>query len=77
MGATEVEEFLTHLAVEGHVAASTQHQAQSALLFLYREALLQKFYSSVLRPRLHSDFARRAGYRAASPRHSLTHHLPF
>ena len=35
MGAPEVEVFLTHLAVEEHVAASTQNQAFSALLFLY------------------------------------------
>lgn len=41
MGATEVEAFLTHLAVEGEVAASTQNQALSALLFLYREVLQQ------------------------------------
>ena len=39
MGAAEVERFLTHLAVEGRVAASTQNQALSALLFLYREVL--------------------------------------
>jgi len=39
MGATEVEAFLTHLAVRGNVSASTQNQAKSALLFLYREVL--------------------------------------
>ncbi len=39
MGATEVERFLSDLAVHGHVAAGTQNQALSALLFLYREAL--------------------------------------
>ncbi len=39
MGAREVETFLTWLAVEGRVAASTQNQAKSALLFLYREVL--------------------------------------
>lgn len=39
MGAREVEAFLTHLAVEGKVAAATQNQALSALLFLYREVL--------------------------------------
>ena len=39
MGATEVEAFLTHLAVDGNVAAATQNQALSALLFLYREVL--------------------------------------
>ena len=39
MGAQDVEAFLTHLAVAGKVAASTQNQAKSALLFLYREVL--------------------------------------
>lgn len=39
LGAAEVEQFLTHLAVEGKVAASTQNQAKSALLFLYKEVL--------------------------------------
>jgi integron integrase len=34
-----VEAFLTHLAVRGNVAASTQNQALSALLFLYRKVL--------------------------------------
>src|SRR2546423_11972203 len=36
MGAPEVARFLTSLAVEGHVAASTQNQALNALVFLYR-----------------------------------------
>ena len=35
MGAAEVARFLTWLAVQGKVAASTQNQALSALLFLY------------------------------------------
>ena len=39
MGAAEVAAFLTSLAVHGEVAASTQNQALSALLFLYREVL--------------------------------------
>jgi hypothetical protein len=39
MGAPEVTAFLTSLAVQGKVAASTQNQALSALLFLYREVL--------------------------------------
>jgi len=43
MGAKEVGDFLTHLAVDGHVAASTQNQALSALLFLYREVLERDF----------------------------------
>jgi integron integrase len=42
MGAREVERFLTRLAPEGHVSASTQNQALSALLFLYREVLQQE-----------------------------------
>lgn len=39
MGAAEVEAFLTHLAVEKSVSASTQNQALHALLFLYKEVL--------------------------------------
>ena len=39
MGAAEVEAFLSHLAVHDDVAASTQNQALSALLFLYRQVL--------------------------------------
>lgn len=39
MGAVEVEVFLTYLAVERNVSASTQNQAKSALLFLYKEVL--------------------------------------
>ena len=39
MGAAEVQAFLSALAVEGKVAASTQNQALSALLFLYRHVL--------------------------------------
>jgi integron integrase len=41
MGARELTEYLSALAVEGNVAASTQNQALSALLFLYREVLRQ------------------------------------
>jgi hypothetical protein len=39
MGAEEVNAFLTDLAVDGEVAASTRARALSALLFLYREVL--------------------------------------
>jgi integron integrase len=39
MGAGEIEAFLTHLAVHEHVAASTQNQAFSALVFLYQQVL--------------------------------------
>lgn len=39
MGEGEVSAFLSHLAVDRRVAASTQNQALSALLFLYKEVL--------------------------------------
>ena len=39
MGVVEVERFLSSLAVDGQVSASTQNQALSALLFLYKEVL--------------------------------------
>jgi integron integrase len=39
MGAKEVEAFLSHLAVKGKVAASTQNQAKSAILFLYKDVM--------------------------------------
>ncbi len=42
MGAAEVRAFLSHLATQGHVAASTQNQALAALLFLYRCVLQQE-----------------------------------
>lgn len=41
MGSPEIEAFLTHLAVQKKVAASTQNQALSALVFLYRHVLHQ------------------------------------
>lgn len=39
MGKTEIEAFLTFLAVERNVAASTQNQALNAIVFLYRDVL--------------------------------------
>ena len=39
MGAAEVEQFLTYLAVNRNVSASTQNQAKSAILFLYKQVL--------------------------------------
>src|SRR6202163_846778 len=42
MGEAELSTFLTHLARDGKVAASTQNQALSALLFLYKEVLKQE-----------------------------------
>src|SRR5918996_3996027 len=42
MGAHEVSQFLSDLAVNRHVAASTQNQALSAIVFLYQEVLRQE-----------------------------------
>jgi integron integrase len=53
MGAPEIESFLTHLAVEGRVSASTQNQAFAALLFLYQKVL------EIELPRLNSLRAQR------------------
>lgn len=39
MGPAEIEAFLSHLALQHNVAPSTQNQARSALLFLYRHVL--------------------------------------
>lgn len=39
MGQAEIENFLSYLATDRHVAASTQNQALNALVFLYREVL--------------------------------------
>ncbi|WP_228055298.1 integron integrase [Gloeocapsopsis crepidinum] len=47
MGSAEIEAFLTHLAVQEQVAASTQNQALSAILFLYREVLRQELDASI------------------------------
>ncbi len=42
MGTAEVTQFLTHLAVTEHVAATTQNQALNAIIFLYRVVLQQE-----------------------------------
>ena len=53
LGESEVQAFLTHLAVERGVAPATQTQALSALLFLYREVLGRPLQSmdGLVRPR--------------------------
>src|SRR5262249_41543417 len=53
LGGPEVEQYLPHLAVNDHVAASTQNQALSALLFLYGQVL------GIELPRLDAVRARR------------------
>jgi len=47
MGSPEIEAFLTHLAVEKNVSASTQNQALCALLFLYRQVLKKELDDSI------------------------------
>jgi site-specific recombinase XerD len=49
MGNSEINALLTHLAVKGQVAASTQNQAFSALLFLFREVLQTEFEVNAVR----------------------------
>jgi site-specific recombinase XerD len=39
LGAADIEQFLTALAVQRHVSASTQNEALGALVFLYRDVL--------------------------------------
>ena len=38
-GEAKIEQFLTHLAVDGHVSPSTRNQAMNALVFLYKKVL--------------------------------------
>src|SRR5262245_30843317 len=47
MGTADIEACLTHLAVQQKVAASTQNQSLSALLFLYRDVLRQPLNGSI------------------------------
>lgn len=51
LGAPEISSFVTWLAVERHVAASTQNQALSGVLFLYRDVLRQEIGLVELLPR--------------------------
>ena len=60
MGNSEINAYLTHLAVEGQVAASTQNQAFSALLFLFREVLKTEFEVNAVCP-LSSAWTRSGG----------------
>jgi integron integrase len=53
MGETHVNQFLSHLAVKGRVAASTQNQALCALVFLYRHVLQKELgaFGDIVRAR--------------------------
>jgi integron integrase len=46
-GEAKIEAFLTHLAVEGRVAPSTQNQAMNALVFLYKKVLKESLEGSI------------------------------
>ena len=50
MGVTEINEFITHLVNQKTVAASTQNQAISAILFLYRNVLAIQLDEKALVP---------------------------
>lgn len=49
MGKTEIESFLSHLAVQERVSASTQRQALNAIMFLYRK-VLDKYIKEKIAP---------------------------
>ena len=55
MAETEIARFLSSLANDGHVSASTQNQAFNALFFLYKEVLSKKIG---LHPRIESRWTR-------------------
>jgi integron integrase len=54
LGIEEVRNFLTHLAVNQHIAESTQNQALCALLFLYKDVLNLEFprIENIVRPKI-------------------------
>lgn len=59
MGSPEVETFLAHFAVTENVATSTQNQALSALLFLYRYVLQQPLEDNIDAIRANGEVVRR------------------
>jgi len=80
MGAAEVRAYLTHLAVRQRVSASTQNQAFSALLFLFREVLEVELKELDSTPRAKSPvripvILTRSEVRAVLERLSGRHHL--
>ena len=70
MGEEEIADFLSHLASERHVSASTQNQAFSALLFLYQQVLERKleFIAGVERVTQGSALARGFNERGSAGR---------
>jgi integrase len=79
MGPPEINELLTHLAVERNVSASTQSQALAAILFLYRDVLGEEvpwlndhLGEQVIQRAVH-EAVRRAGIAKAATPHTLRH----
>lgn len=66
MGETEVGAFLSALATVGHVSASTQNQALSALVFLYAEVLGTELY--LLAPRTRASIRSSVTGKRSPPR---------
>jgi len=80
LGVEEIRAFLTHLAVQGKVSASTQNQALCALLFLYRDVLKMElpFIDGIERARRKKKLPvvfTRAEARAVLDRMTGTHRL--
>ena len=46
MGTKEVQAYLSYLAVEQHISASTQNQALNALVFFYKHVLKKRAWSN-------------------------------
>ena len=72
MDAKHIRDYLSHLAVERNVSASTQNVALAALLFLYRDVLKQKLdrIEDVERARTNRRHMQLVIVRAASSRAS-------
>lgn len=73
MGSAEVQAYLTHLAVQKQVAASTQNTAFSALLFLFREVLHQEVSDLAGIPRARRPTHRPVVFTRAEVQRVLTH----
>jgi hypothetical protein len=69
----EVEAFLTHLATKEKVAAATQNQALSALLFLYKEVIGKElpWLDGVVRPKRPARLPGEIGVSVTLPQHKL------